>query len=167
VDPTAGVDGWGKSRLRRDSIPGPSRLYQVAIPTELSRPTKHANKRFLKVVEQVEYYSPNGLVTQAYVTQLLVPLLATGTGAITDVSGRKFRGLIQHFCHAGFQIEGSVSPVQTPIWRTTFCQLCVPAYSSYLPVAPIHAGPLHYSQPEYAQRHDAKGHNTNVTSFSL
>jgi hypothetical protein len=28
----------GKYRLQRDSIPGPSSMYQVAIPTTLSRP---------------------------------------------------------------------------------------------------------------------------------
>ena len=33
----AGLDGHGKSRLHRDSIPGPSSPYWVAIPTELSR----------------------------------------------------------------------------------------------------------------------------------
>jgi hypothetical protein len=34
---TAGLDGCGKSRPHRDSIPGPSSQYRVAIPTELSR----------------------------------------------------------------------------------------------------------------------------------
>jgi hypothetical protein len=37
VDPRTGLDGHGKSRPHRDSIPSPQR---VAIPTELSRPTK-------------------------------------------------------------------------------------------------------------------------------
>ena len=31
----AGLDGCGKSRIRRDSIPGPSTQQRVAIPTEL------------------------------------------------------------------------------------------------------------------------------------
>ena len=35
----AGLDGCGKSRPNRDSIPGSSTTYHVAIPTELSRPT--------------------------------------------------------------------------------------------------------------------------------
>ena len=35
---TAGLDTCGKSRPRRDSIPGPSSPLGVAIPTELSQP---------------------------------------------------------------------------------------------------------------------------------
>jgi hypothetical protein len=38
VGPRAGLDGCRKFRPRRDSIPGPSSPYQVAIQTELSRP---------------------------------------------------------------------------------------------------------------------------------
>jgi hypothetical protein len=38
VGPRAGLDGCGKPRPRRNSIPGPSGPWQVAIPTELSRP---------------------------------------------------------------------------------------------------------------------------------
>jgi hypothetical protein len=34
----AGLDGCGKSRPYRVSIPGPSSPYRVATPTELSRP---------------------------------------------------------------------------------------------------------------------------------
>jgi hypothetical protein len=39
LGPRAGLDGCGKSRPHRDSIPVPSRPWWVAIPTELSRPT--------------------------------------------------------------------------------------------------------------------------------
>jgi hypothetical protein len=39
VEPRTGMDGYGKSRPHRDSIPGPSGLYRVSIPSELSRPT--------------------------------------------------------------------------------------------------------------------------------
>jgi hypothetical protein len=39
VGPRAGLDGGGKSRSHRDSIPGPSSPLGVAIPTALSRPT--------------------------------------------------------------------------------------------------------------------------------
>ena len=39
VGPSAGLDGGGKSRPHRDSIPGMSSPQRVAIPTELSRPT--------------------------------------------------------------------------------------------------------------------------------
>jgi hypothetical protein len=45
VGPRAGLDGFGKSRHNRDSIPGPSSLQPVAIPTELSRPTDSASNR--------------------------------------------------------------------------------------------------------------------------
>jgi hypothetical protein len=38
VGPRGGLGGWGKRRLHRDSIPGPSSPYPVAIPTALSRP---------------------------------------------------------------------------------------------------------------------------------
>jgi len=40
MDPRAGLDERGKSRLHRDSIPGPPSMWQVATPTKLSRPTK-------------------------------------------------------------------------------------------------------------------------------
>jgi hypothetical protein len=40
VGPRAGLDGCGKSRPQRYSIPGPSSPYRVALPTALSRPTK-------------------------------------------------------------------------------------------------------------------------------
>jgi hypothetical protein len=40
VGSRAGLDGCGRSRLHRDSIPGPSRPTRVSIPTELSRPTR-------------------------------------------------------------------------------------------------------------------------------
>jgi hypothetical protein len=36
VDPRACLDGCGKSRPHRESIPGPSSTQQVAIPTELT-----------------------------------------------------------------------------------------------------------------------------------
>ena len=46
--PRAGLDECGKSRPHRDSIPGPSISYRVAIPTELSRPTPTpAGPRFI------------------------------------------------------------------------------------------------------------------------
>ena len=38
MGPRAGLDGCGKSRTHRVSIPGSSSPYRVAIPTELSRP---------------------------------------------------------------------------------------------------------------------------------
>ena len=38
VGPRAGLDRCGKPRPHRDSIPGRSSPYRIAIPTELSRP---------------------------------------------------------------------------------------------------------------------------------
>ena len=54
----AGLDGCGKSRPHRDSIPGPSSPWRVAIPTALSRSThlrirrvspKHSTGAFVPV----------------------------------------------------------------------------------------------------------------------
>jgi hypothetical protein len=41
VRPRAGLDVFEKSRPHRDSIPGPSSLYPVDIPTELPGPPQH------------------------------------------------------------------------------------------------------------------------------
>ena len=41
MGPRACLDGCGKSRLHRDSIPGPSSRERVGIPTELSRPMNY------------------------------------------------------------------------------------------------------------------------------
>ena len=38
MSPRAGQDGCGKSLPQRDSIPGPSSSWRVAIPSELFRP---------------------------------------------------------------------------------------------------------------------------------
>jgi hypothetical protein len=40
VGPRTGLDWCGKSRSHGFSIPGPSTLWRVAIPTELTRPTE-------------------------------------------------------------------------------------------------------------------------------
>jgi len=47
VGPKVGLDGCGKFPLNRDSIPGPFSPYQVAIPTELSRPVFGLNLRLI------------------------------------------------------------------------------------------------------------------------
>ena len=39
VGPRTSLDGCGKSRLHRYSVPGPSSLQRVAIPTDRSQPT--------------------------------------------------------------------------------------------------------------------------------
>jgi hypothetical protein len=71
VGPRAGLDGCGKSRPHRDSIPGPSSQYRVAIPTELSWPTwnnylGYVGERPYTYGGQVEVasaqYGPLGLV---------------------------------------------------------------------------------------------------------
>jgi hypothetical protein len=41
VGPRDGLDRCGKSRPHQDSIPGPSRLQSVAIPTELPGPLNY------------------------------------------------------------------------------------------------------------------------------
>ena len=43
MGPRAGLDRCGKSRPHRDSIPGPSSPYPVAIPTELPGPPLYIN----------------------------------------------------------------------------------------------------------------------------
>ena len=44
VGPRVGLDGCGKSRLHRDSVPGPSSTQRIAIPTEMSRPPPAARE---------------------------------------------------------------------------------------------------------------------------
>ena len=39
MGPMAGLDGCGKSRPQRDSIPGKHNPHPVAVPTEVYRPT--------------------------------------------------------------------------------------------------------------------------------
>jgi len=63
VVPRDGLDRCGKSRPHRNSIPGPSIPYQIAIPTELSRPTKEYNINY-KFNTQITY--------QINVNQILV-----------------------------------------------------------------------------------------------
>ena len=45
MGPRAGLDGCGKSRPNRNSIPGPSAPERVTKPTELSRPSKNCAGR--------------------------------------------------------------------------------------------------------------------------
>jgi hypothetical protein len=47
MGPRAGLDGCGKYRLQRDSIPGPSIPQRVAIPTVLFQPTPDAPYVFI------------------------------------------------------------------------------------------------------------------------
>jgi hypothetical protein len=53
VGPRIGMDRCGKSCPNRDSIPGQSSPWPVAIPTELSRPTKviHIKSRVIDTQE--------------------------------------------------------------------------------------------------------------------
>jgi hypothetical protein len=50
----AGLDGYGKSRPHRDSIPGPFNPYRVATPTELSRPTCNSGTNLTKNISHLE-----------------------------------------------------------------------------------------------------------------
>jgi hypothetical protein len=56
VGPRAGLDVCGKSRPYRDSIPGPSSPYLLAIPTELSRPTNIYSIKLFFLSEFVACY---------------------------------------------------------------------------------------------------------------
>jgi hypothetical protein len=56
--PIAGLDGWRKSHLHRDSIPGPSSPQRVAIPTTLSRPIRGRDKD--KVHPRTGHEGPEG-----------------------------------------------------------------------------------------------------------
>ena len=46
MGPMAGLEGYGKSRPHRHSVPGPSSPQGVALPTELSQPTACFVKHF-------------------------------------------------------------------------------------------------------------------------
>jgi len=46
------LNGCGKSRPHRDSFPGPSTPYRVAIPTELSRPICYFDTIMMSVVRK-------------------------------------------------------------------------------------------------------------------
>jgi len=53
----AGLDGRGKSRPHRDSIPGPSSPHGVAIPTELSRaPGQFAEDKNMLAPQQIKIH---------------------------------------------------------------------------------------------------------------
>ena len=52
VGSRAGLDGYGKPRPYRDSIPGPSSPYQVAIPTTYGNQECHQNGK-----ENLIYFS--------------------------------------------------------------------------------------------------------------
>jgi hypothetical protein len=58
LGPRVGVDGCGKFRFHRDSIPGPSSPWLVAIPTELSRPTETTHNAPKQVGDEVLSVKP-------------------------------------------------------------------------------------------------------------
>jgi hypothetical protein len=66
VGPRAGLHGRGKSRLHRDSIPGPSSQQRVAIPTEPSRPTLVINKTTEVHKNKKQYRATATAVTKVY-----------------------------------------------------------------------------------------------------
>jgi hypothetical protein len=65
----AGLDGCGKSRSHRNSIPGPSSPYGVAIPTELSRPILYLRWELVISV----YFEMDGIWTDSVVRMLVLP----------------------------------------------------------------------------------------------
>jgi hypothetical protein len=77
VGPRAGLDGCGKVRPHRDSIPGPSSPYRVAIPTELSRSTVFDMKSAIDSVfsEPLNGGSPQGHINCKSFKSTLLPEL--------------------------------------------------------------------------------------------
>ena len=63
VGPRASLDGCGKSHPHRDSIPGPSSLWQAAVPTELSRSTGDQHG-ILNLVRKSERMQSNAVTNQ-------------------------------------------------------------------------------------------------------
>jgi hypothetical protein len=62
MGPRVGLNGTGKPRLHRDSIPRPSGEKPVAIPTKLSRPTRSKvryenNIRWILTIVNLAKYS--------------------------------------------------------------------------------------------------------------
>ena len=57
MEPSAGLDGCGKSSPHRDSIPGTSSQERVTISTELSRPTGLPMKHILISETDKRYFS--------------------------------------------------------------------------------------------------------------
>ena len=64
VGPRAGLDRCGKSRPHRDSIPGPSSPWPVAVPTELPDPCYIIGRFIICIVHDssIEQLSKSGLV---------------------------------------------------------------------------------------------------------
>ena len=56
VGPRAGLDGCGKSRPHRDSIPGPS----VATPTTLSRPSQESRPNLVRTQGHIHWVALQG-----------------------------------------------------------------------------------------------------------
>jgi hypothetical protein len=59
VGPSANLDGRGKSRPNRASIPGPSSPWRVAIPTQLSRPQQKSVNSSRPLWASVDYLTLN------------------------------------------------------------------------------------------------------------
>ena len=74
VVPRAGLDGWGKSRLYRNSIPGRSGPWRIAVPTELSQPPNPGFATTLFHIIQVKFSTPYRLAPQA-AAQVVCPLI--------------------------------------------------------------------------------------------
>ena len=88
VGPRAGLDGCGKSRPHRQSIPGRSSLCRVAIPAELSRPVRCNVSEKFKICEcwscNINPYS-EGFASSL---TLLLDREADGGLQLPDVKGR-------------------------------------------------------------------------------
>ena len=141
MEPSAGLDGCGKSSPHRDSIPGTSSQERVTISTELSRPTGLPMKHILISETDKRYFS---------------------------ISERSDLQCIRHSllfrCHWGAPFPGKRRPAPSSVEVTNKCSsyltslLCPHASDNILPM--LQALPL---------CHDTTGLNLvqKINSFSF
>ena len=86
VDPRAGLDRFRKSRLHRDSIPGPSSPYRVAIPTELPGPLFSSAMR-----EISRFLVPTILSVMSFISNLLSCLCEYLNSFVSNIWSRHWK----------------------------------------------------------------------------
>jgi len=98
VGPRAVLDGCGKSRNHRDSIPGPSSPQQGAIPTALSRPTP-LHTHSIEIHQILDYYSLQGNSTLLKYIEFwtIIPYKGTIKYTIVVKFSKKFNIVIDEF----------------------------------------------------------------------
>jgi hypothetical protein len=110
VSPRAGLDGCGKSRPHRDSLPRPSSLWRVAIPTELSRPTSHV-KILIKILIIYFYLLLFSFAAFQFVSPECGSLTGVALGTDRDVQHNQYK------VHPTPSAGGEVSAVPAPAVR--------------------------------------------------